>query len=81
MEIIPGGLEGKWLSETVDDARAWGRAFARVSSVSHDKILVVSVADHIAARLFRLARLDNIGPARFAEAADLPAFMVEEVMS
>jgi hypothetical protein len=81
LEIIPGSLEGKWFAESLVHARAWGQMLAGLSGKPHDKIVVASVADPVAARLFRVPLLDGVGPARFAGVSDLPAFSIDEVTS
>lgn len=79
LRTIPGATEGKWFAENLNDARLWGLWFTGITGVAHDKILVVSLSDRIASQLFRLTMLDNIGPARFADASELVEFEIFEV--
>ena len=72
-------MEGKWFAETLEDARSWGIWFTGITGVPHDKIMVVTISERAAAGLFRLAMLDNIGPARFAETDELNDFKIVEV--
>lgn len=79
LEIISQSIEGKWFAESVEDARAWGRWFSGVTGVGHDRMIVVEISDVAASGLFRLARLDGIGPARFAFVNEFGLFVVHEV--
>ena len=79
LAITPHSVQGKWLAETIQDACAWGHWFSGVSGVPHARIIVVEVPDAMIATLFRLARLDDIGPAIFASADQLPLFTIVEV--
>ena len=79
LQTMPGAMEGKWFAESIDDARSWGTWFTGITGIPHDKILVVTISDRAAARLFRLVMLDNIGPARFADAGELGEFKIVEV--
>jgi hypothetical protein len=64
-------LEGKWFAESAADAEAWGHLLCM-----HDPfhVILVQVDAAVAATLFRLDRLDNIGPARFAATDELAFF-------
>jgi hypothetical protein len=73
-----GSLEGKWFAENPHDARKWGDLL--FGSVPF-RIIVVSIPQPIADILFRLEKLDNIGPARFAELSDLSAAVIEQVVN
>lgn len=66
-----GTLEGKWLAESAQSAREWGRRFSRISSTKHDIIVQIEMNDTDAARLFRVENLDGIGAARYADVGDL----------
>jgi hypothetical protein len=63
----PNSLEGKWFAESAEHARAWGRLFELSFNVSHRRVVEVEISDREADLLFRLDRLDRIGPARFVE--------------
>ena len=78
-EVIPGSLEGKWFAENLADARAWGASFSGISGIPHDKIVVASVPNAEAVGLFRIAHLDNIGPARFATVDELVSVTIDSV--
>lgn len=68
LRTVAGSLEGKWFAESFDDAFSWGR---RLYGVTAFYIVTVRVRDNHANQFFRLAKLDNIGPARFVEMQDL----------
>lgn len=63
-------MAGKWFAETVDDAAQWGRRFYQWSRTPF-YIIAVDVPDAVSAQMFRVANLDNIGPARWASEGDL----------
>ena len=65
----PPSFQGKWLAETPDDAAEWGR---RLYQGSPFHLIEVEMDDAAANGSFRLANLDLIGPARFADIPDLP---------
>lgn len=59
-------LMGKWFAESFDAARRWGESlYQDQGGVFH--VVVVTVPLDIADQMFRLASLDQIGPARYAE--------------
>src|SRR4051812_21355994 len=64
---IPGTLEQKWFAENVPDALEWGRRFEAVSNVPHRRVVEIAVDRLLAEKMFRVAMLDGIGPARAAE--------------
>lgn len=76
--VVPGSLEGKWFAERADDAREWGRRFARTSGIPHDRIVEAEVDSATADQFFRLPRLDEVGPARFAEIGQLHGAVIRE---
>ena len=80
LAIIAESMEGKWFAETIEDARAWGIWFYGITGVKHDRIVEFEISDSSAIRLFRLARLDNIGPARFAPVEELMLLTFEKVI-
>jgi hypothetical protein len=65
----PPSFQGKWLAEFADHAAEWGRALYQ-SVPFH--LIEVEVLDAEANTWFRLANLDSIGPALFADIPDLP---------
>lgn len=75
----PGAIEGKWFAESVQDAVLWGGFFERVTGIKIDRIIEVELSDAVAAKLFRIARLDGIGPARFATVEQLAGATIREV--
>ena len=79
LETIPQSLEGKWFAETIENARAWGHWFSGISGMNHARIVVVDIPDAMAARLFRLDRLDDIGPARFVSLDELDLITIDEI--
>lgn len=62
----PPSYQGKWFAETFSHARAWGDLLGR-SGGEPFTVVEVEVPVDVAARMFRLANLDRIGPARFAD--------------
>ena len=63
-------MAGKWFAETAFDAAQWGKRFYQWSGTPF-YVIKVDVPDAITAQLFRVANLDNIGPARWASEGDL----------
>jgi hypothetical protein len=68
----PPSFQGKWFAERPEEAAEWGRQFYPSGSFH---LIEVEADDTVAAKLFRLPSLDQIGPARFAEILDLPRFL------
>lgn len=62
---IAHSLEGKWFAETAAHARKWGELLYGTAPFH---VIAVDVEDDIADLMFRLPSLDQIGPARYAEA-------------
>jgi hypothetical protein len=60
----PNGLEGKWFAERGEDAVAWGTQLSQGASF---RVIQVRFYTRDADQFERLTRLDNIGPARFAD--------------
>jgi hypothetical protein len=63
-------MAGKWFAETAFDAAQWGRLFYQWSETPF-YVIGVDVTDAVSAQMFRVANLDNIGPARWASEGDL----------
>ena len=63
-------MAGKWFAETAFDAAQWGRLFYQWSGTPF-YVIKVDVPDAVTAQMFRVANLDNIGPARWASEGDL----------
>lgn len=68
----PPSFQGKWLAETVEHAVEWGRGLYPDASFH---LIEVEIDETVSETLFRLVNLDGIGPARFAEIADLPGIV------
>jgi hypothetical protein len=68
LRCIEGSLEGKWFAESRPDAAAWGLLLYGSTPF---RVVSVLIPGRIAASFFRLRRLDNIGPARFAVSESL----------
>jgi hypothetical protein len=68
--------EGKHLACTLVDARRWGEALHGAGAFA---VLRIVVQDAIAATWANWARLDGIGPARFATIEQLAGATVDEV--
>jgi hypothetical protein len=59
-------MQGKWFAESPDNAAAWGQSFSRmVGGTSH--LVQVDIPQDVAAKMFHVSSLDQIGPARYAE--------------
>ena len=63
-------MAGKWFAETAFDAAQWGKLFYQWSGTPF-YVIQVDVPDWVTAQMFRVANLDNIGPARWASEGDL----------
>ena len=57
----------------------WGDFFESVTGIKNDRIVQVELSDQIAESLFRIQRLDGIGPARFATVEQLAGATIREV--
>jgi hypothetical protein len=75
----PGAIEGKWFAESVYDAAIWGDYFESVTGIKNDRIVEVELGEEIAESLFRIPRLDGVGPARFATVEQLAGATIREV--
>ena len=62
-------MAGKWFAETAFDAAQWGRLFYQWSGTPF-YVIKVDIPDWVTAQMFRVANLDNIGPARWASEGD-----------
>lgn len=67
----PPSFQGKWFAESASDAARWGRRFYQFTGDPFH-LVVVEVPTSVADNLFRVANLDRIGPARFADVDELP---------
>lgn len=63
-------MAGKWFAETALDAAQWGRLFYQWGGTPF-YVIKVDVPDWVTAQMFRVANLDNIGPAWWASEGDL----------
>ena len=61
-------MNGKWFAETSEHAARWGDLLEGPGKYS---VVEAAMSAKIADTLFRIARLDGIGPARYAEADQL----------
>ena len=67
---IPSSMQGHWFAESAADAARWGNLL--YPAVNQPFVVVeVEVPTAAADLLFRLLKLDNIGPARFADDGEL----------
>jgi len=62
----PNTLEGKWFAESAEAAQRWGQLLYTMQK-SGFHLIQVDIPQDVAARMFRLDLLDQIGPARYAE--------------
>jgi hypothetical protein len=69
-QFHPGGgsTEGKWFAESGVHAQEWGR----ILNNNRGQVITVRLPSEAASRMFRVQKLDGIGPARYAE--DLAEF-------
>jgi hypothetical protein len=68
--IIPSAMQGRWFAESVADALTWAQRLYHAFGLPY-ALVEVEVPTVHADLLFRLDNLDNIGPARFADPAQL----------
>jgi len=70
--VRPGGggnhMEGKWFAESADDADTWG---AMLHPDGDHSLIEADFPKSTADEMFSLDTLDGVGPARYAEEADL----------
>jgi len=64
----PGSLNGKWFAEQIEHAARWGELLHWAGNYG---IVKVAVPEEIARTLFRIEKLDGIGPARYVQADQL----------
>jgi len=76
LRSVEGSLEGKWFAENRRDADAWGLLLYGTAPF---RVVWVLIPGRIAASFFRLSRLDNIGPARFAVSDSLESAVIDQV--
>lgn len=72
-----GSLSGKWFAEELKHAAQWGELLEGPGNYAIVKVVLPSF---IAGILFRIERLDGIGPARYVEADQLIYVQVTEEM-
>ena len=63
---IPSSMQGKWFAETSKNAAEWGQRLSHIGGGSFH-LVQVDISQDVADKMFRLASLDQIGPARYAE--------------
>lgn len=73
---VPGSLAGKFFAERPEHAAAWGD---RLEGSGNYRILEVEVSAAAADTFRRWAKLDGIGPARYAEIRELEGVVIREV--
>jgi hypothetical protein len=61
----PPSYQGKWFAESAEHARAWGQVLQRLTGEAFE-VVQVELPREVADQMFRIAALDGIGPARFA---------------
>jgi hypothetical protein len=71
----PNSLEGKWMAESVDDAKTWGKLLNGDGSV----VVSVTMPRSLAEQLQRVPRLDGVGPARYGTIDQLSGVTIREV--
>lgn len=71
-ELRPGpfSMEGKWFAENPDNAREWGRRLYQAKG-EFFQVVEIEIPDQVADQMFRVPNLDQIGPARYADLAQL----------
>ena len=62
---IPGSMEGKWFAEELEHAIAWGNQLYPQNQPFH--VVQADLPSDVADLTFRIAFLDRIGPARYAD--------------
>ncbi|KAF1714291.1 hypothetical protein CSC71_04445 [Pseudoxanthomonas sangjuensis] len=74
--IGPNSLEGKWLAESLKHAKEWGD---KLNGKGISKLLEIKLPKSIADKLFRVEKLDGVGPARYAELSQLEQAAIREL--
>lgn len=74
-EMAPHALEGKFFAESPEHAIAWGEA---LEGAGQYRVVVVELAATVADELIRWARLDGIGPARYANLSQLESATIRQ---
>lgn len=72
----PNSLGGKFFAESPSDAAKWGDV---LEGAGRYRVVEVEVPSSTAATFMRWERLDNIGPARYAELDELGNAVIREV--
>lgn len=67
-EAGPRSMSGKWFAETSEHAARWGKL---LEGAGNYIVVEAEVTSYIADALFRIVRLDGIGPAMYVEADQL----------
>jgi hypothetical protein len=62
------GMEGKWFAESGADAKTWGE---KMDFGGNPTVIEADFSTSTADGMFRVEKLDGIGPARYAEEAQL----------
>ena len=71
----PNSFEGKWFAESFADAETWGQRLYPVGTTGLH-VIEAEVADAVANRWFRLTKLDNVGPGRYADSSVLHLIVI-----
>jgi hypothetical protein len=72
----PNSLFGKWFAENANDAAKWGEA---LQGAGNFRIIEVNILIEQQRELFRIDRLDNIGPAWYVELDQLIGATFREI--
>lgn len=75
-QVGRNSLSGKWFAESADDAARWGDL---LQGPKNYRIITIEIPSKDADRFFRIDALDKIGPARYAELAQLSQVTFQEV--
>ena len=68
---VPGAMEAKWFSETLEGARRWAVQWEQWDGAPYH-VVEVEVPDAIANTFFRVLKLDQVADARCAAEVDFP---------
>jgi hypothetical protein len=68
-------LEGKFFAENPEHAIAWGEA---LEGAGHYRIVEVELTASVSNALMRWTRLDDIGPARYANLSQLESATIRQ---
>lgn len=75
--VGPNSLLGKWFAKNADDAVKWGEALLGRGNF---RIIIVEIPIERVKQFFKLERLDNIGPAYYAEIELLSQVNFQELL-